>query len=343
MALPLILDVDTGVDDALALLLALRCSQAQVLAVTCVHGNTDVDQVLRNTLQVLDAAAAPGALPVARGFADALVEPPRRCPDIMGHDGLADLQTREGPQPPPGVQLLLDTLRAAASPVTVVALGPLTNVAVAIRTDPDVWREKLGRLVWMGGAVSAGGNSSAWAEANALGDPEAAHIVLASGLPVLIYPWDVFEKPAFSREELTAYAAAAAGAPRTCEDSAGALATRLMLFLMSKFGGETTIGDAGALAVALDPRLATVRSLHVAVELRGGHTRGMTVCDLRPRRGGPAPNVEVVVDVDAQAIKDMFAGRSEDLWPSEKLRRPTYAGNFPLWNSLEDKFAKQNI
>merc|ERR1711990_428192 len=120
-------------------------------------------------------------------------------------------------------------LRASQVGVTVVALGPLTNVAIAIRTDPDLWRIKCKKIVWMGGSVVSGGNSTAWAEANAFGDPEAAHIVLTSGLPILLYPWDVFLHVQYSRQELEAL---------RLERPASALASRLLDGLMRLFRSD---------------------------------------------------------------------------------------------------------
>mmetsp|Transcript_99220 Transcript_99220/g.289544 ORF Transcript_99220/g.289544 Transcript_99220/m.289544 type:complete len:350 (-) Transcript_99220:26-1075(-) len=317
----LILDVDTGTDDALALLLALRVPTVEVLAVTCVHGNVDVDQVLDNTLRTLDAAGARPDLPVARGFEAPLVEPVKHCPEIHGQDGLADLRpalpaSRRKPCRQHAVELLNETLRAAGGPVTVVALAPLTNIAVAARMCPALWREKVERIAWMGGAVASGGNAAPWAEANARYDPEAAHMVLGSGLPLLIYPWDVFLKVGFTKQELLALDVADAEGARAGEGERPAwslLAGRLLWRELQHFGvEETMIGDAGALAAVLRPGAVKTKRLHVAVELQGSLTRGMTACDLRgfahppdePKR--PA-NAEVVVDLDARAIKAFFA------------------------------------
>lgn len=333
---PMILDVDTGVDDAQALLLAARCPWVDLLAVTCVQGNVGVDQVLENTFRVLDAADAPEDLPVARGFDAPLVEPAKHCTEIHGEDGLADLEPplpRSQRQPWKGhaVQLLLETLRKAEEPITVVALAPLTNIAVAIRTEPALWHTKVSRLVWMGGAVASGGNASVWAEANARYDPEAAHIVLSSGLPILIYPWDVFLQVAYSREELRAVdggtgeespASVANGhakrtAPEAFPEQQGpwcTLALRILRAMMKKFGDcGGQIGDAGAVACALHPAgAATVRRLHVAMELQGARTRGMTVCDLRgevhpPDDPAETANVDVITEVSVGEIKRFFS------------------------------------
>eukprot|EP00927_Polykrikos_kofoidii_P056958 TRINITY_DN51054_c0_g1_i1.p1 TRINITY_DN51054_c0_g1~~TRINITY_DN51054_c0_g1_i1.p1 ORF type:complete len:390 (+),score=70.85 TRINITY_DN51054_c0_g1_i1:24-1172(+) len=335
--LPMILDVDTGVDDALALLLALRCPEVEVLAVTCVHGNGDIKSVLDNTLRVLDAAEARTELPVAAGFAEPLVEPRHLCPEIHGEDFLGDLRP---PLPPSGrspssqhaVDVMLSTLRAASSPVTVMCLAPLTNIAIAFRKNPELWREKVERIVWMGGSVTAGGNASSWSEANAAYDPEAAHIVLTSGVPLLLYPLDAYLKVHFTAAELEALGVSNVDAqmPADMDGSDGvrvsasnriplvrsqwsSLAGRLLYREMRHFKMSTAgLGDAGAVAAALLPGALKLRRVHVAVEMQGARTRGMTVCDLRsfvspPDEPQMPANADVVVDVDAAAIKALFA------------------------------------
>lgn len=322
--LQMILDVDTGVDDAMALLLALRCPLVEVLAVTCVNGNSGVDDVVSNTLRVLDAAEAPLTCRVARGFDQPLVEPKRNCPGVHGQDGLGDLQpplppSTRAPSKEHAVQVILEALRAAPKPVTVVALAPLTNVAVAFRTEPGLWREKCARIVWMGGSVCAGGNATIWGEANAAGDPEAAHVVFTSGLPLLLYPWDVFLKVEYSRLELADFGIRENADKNLLKDaqvpSWSLLAGRLLHFLMRTFHSDrATIGDAGAVAAALLPHALTTRQLHVEMELHGRSTRGMTVCDLRPPanavlEGNDAhapPNASVVMDLDVGAMKALF-------------------------------------
>eukprot|EP00929_Paragymnodinium_shiwhaense_P089054 TRINITY_DN49313_c0_g1_i1.p1 TRINITY_DN49313_c0_g1~~TRINITY_DN49313_c0_g1_i1.p1 ORF type:complete len:369 (-),score=69.19 TRINITY_DN49313_c0_g1_i1:420-1469(-) len=329
---PVVLDVDTGVDDALALLLAFRSPLVDVLAITCVHGNGDVPTVVANTMRVLDAANAPPDIPVAGGFEEPLIQPSKHCPEIHGADYLGDLDpplpaSSRKPWPGHAVQLLLKALQEASAPVTVVALAPLTNIAVAIKTDGSLWREKCARIVWMGGAVSGGGNATTWGEANASYDPEAAHIVLNSGLPILMYPWDAFLKVQFAPEELLAFGAAdvdASGsaverqakvkAAETAQAPWSLLASRLLYREMRHFKiNGACIGDAGAMAAALlPPEALTTRRLHVDVELQGKRTRGMTVCDLRtfvdpPDEPQLPANADVVMDLDVAAVKDLFS------------------------------------
>eukprot|EP00927_Polykrikos_kofoidii_P061358 TRINITY_DN56195_c0_g1_i1.p1 TRINITY_DN56195_c0_g1~~TRINITY_DN56195_c0_g1_i1.p1 ORF type:complete len:378 (+),score=48.86 TRINITY_DN56195_c0_g1_i1:91-1134(+) len=321
--MPLVLDVDTGVDDAFALLLAARCPTVELLAVTCVHGNCTVDQAVENTLRVLDAAGARADLPVGRGFERALIQSAYRCYEVHGDDGLGDLKpplpaSSRSTHPDHAVKVLLDSLRYAPvdQGLTVVALGPLTNIAVAFRTDPGLWRAKCTKLVWMGGSVAAGGNSTAWGEANAFCDPEAAYICMNSGLPLVVYPWDVFLKPEYSVAELVGFCLPDTDVCDTKQEVSDGcppwtrLAARLLHFLIRRFSAKSsTIGDAGAVVAALCPEALTLKRMHVNVELRGEFTRGMTVCDLRgmgqvePKR---EPNADVAVDIDVTRVKDFF-------------------------------------
>ena len=161
-----ILDVDTGCDDAHALLLALRAPSLKVEGVTCVSGNVDVGTVCAATLKVLDAAQAPEDLRVARGFDVPLVESVLHCPQIHGTDGMGDLCP---PLPASSrklvpmhavefiIQILEETERSNFSPVTIIALAPLTNIAAVLRLRPELCAKRtvLERIVWMGGSAFA--------------------------------------------------------------------------------------------------------------------------------------------------------------------------------------------
>src|SRR6185295_1658894 len=178
---PVVLDVDTGVDDACALLLASRHPALELRAVTCVAGNTEVDQVLANTLTVLSIAGRDD-VPVARGADRPLLEPVRAARHAHGDDGMGDLglpASSRAPDPRPAVELLRDVLLDAVqarSPVTLLPLGPLTNIALLLRAFPDA-AAGLREIVFMGGS-GARGNVTAAAEFNVWHDPEAAAVVL---------------------------------------------------------------------------------------------------------------------------------------------------------------------
>jgi pyrimidine-specific ribonucleoside hydrolase len=304
---PVVLDVDTGVDDACALLLAARHPALELRAVTCVAGNTEVDQVVTNTLTVLSTVERED-VPVARGADRPLLEPVRAARHAHGDDGMGDLgmaAPARDPDPRQAVELLRDVLLDAAqsrSPVTLLPLGPLTNIALLLRAFPEA-AAGLREIVFMGGS-GARGNVTAAAEFNVWHDPEAAAVVLDAaitlGVPVTMYGLDVFYRPRVSRDQ--ALDLAVHGGP------AARLGAALIGFQCERFGAEdATIGDAGAVCAVIEPDgLATAR-LPVRVELSGTWTRGQTVVDRRDwagdlqhdPRGVPPATVDVALDVDA--------------------------------------------
>ena len=301
-----VLDVDTGVDDALAILLALCSPAMDVRAITCVAGNADVDQVVANTLRVLDAASAPD-IPVARGMTRPLVEPPRPARHVHGEDGMGDLGLPRSQRSPVGihaVELLRTTLASATEPITLIPLAPLTNIAVLVRTYPELL-DRIDRIVLMGGAAAVG-NATAAAEFNVWHDPEAAAIVLDSGVPTTMYGLDVFYEPVVPVADVQALVSAA--------DPARQLAGRLMQHQLARFGAATvTLGDAGAVAAVLRPDLLWTARHPVRVELAGTWTRGRTVVDQRPRaidldhdELGSGALVDVALRVDGPALAALF-------------------------------------
>jgi pyrimidine-specific ribonucleoside hydrolase len=303
---PVILDVDTGVDDALALLLAVRSPDLEVRAVTCVAGNATVDQVVRNTFVVLDAAGA-GDVPVARGADRPLLEPARPSRLVHGADGLADLglpDSRRRPVDLSALELLRTTIELADAPLTIVPLAPLTNIALLLRSFPRL-TDNIERIVFMGGSATIG-NATATAEFNVWHDPEAAAIVLSSGVPMTMYGLDVFYD--VTMDAATATMLAASGEP------GAALAGRLIAHQVGRrCGAPGTIGDAGAVAAVIAPELITTVRHPVRVELSGTWTRGQTVVDRRAvggegdgAQGLPPAEVDVALAVDGERVRRLF-------------------------------------
>ena len=303
------LDVDTGVDDALALLLAASSPDLDIRGVTCVAGNVPVDLVVRNTLDVLEVAGA-SHVPVARGMEFPLVEKMFNAAEIHGKNGLGGIEIAQSVSEPlsvHAVEFLRRELTNVSEPITIVALGPLTNVATLIRTYPEVV-SKIDEIVVMGGAIGPG-NVTPTAEFNIRQDPEAADIVFGSGIPILLYIWDVFVKVAFVRSEIESFS--------NSSNNSVALAGNLLMSMLERFGRpKTSIGDAGAVACILNANAITAKRLPVAVELSGKYTRGQTVVDQRPpdladlEEGDlqvVMPNtIRVVVDVDVNGLRDTF-------------------------------------
>jgi inosine-uridine nucleoside N-ribohydrolase len=294
MRRPVLLDVDTGVDDACAILFAARHPGLDLLGVSCVGGNAALDSVVRNTRIALDAAGR-SAVPVCAGAAQPLIEQPRDARHVHGDDGMADLGwvcPPGGPDPRHGVELLRDICVAAAATgdpdaaVTLVPLAPMTNIALLLRTYPQVARG-IREIVFMGGAAAVG-NATASAEFNVFHDPEAAAIVLDAArtlqIPVTMYGLDVFYGPLFSHAQALDLIAEG----RARGDRGTELAGLLLDHQCRRFGTDATIGDAGAVVTLVAADLVQCAMRPVRVELAGRWTRGRTIVDRRD----PGPDLE---------------------------------------------------
>lgn len=310
--IPVIIDCDTGVDDALALLFAVRHPGLDLRAVTCVAGNTDVDGVVRNTLTVLEQAGAPD-IPVGRGAARPLLEPARPAQHVHGSDGMGDLGL-----PAPGrtaseldaVSLLRREILGSPRPVTLVPTAPLTNIALLLRTHPEVTRN-IERIVFMGGAVATG-NATPVAEFNVWHDPEAAAVLLTAGVPITMYGLDVFMQVVVDSPDVHRL--------RRSGDPGTRLAGDLLAHRPTHQGEAPDaeeaggLGDAGAVCAVADPGGITTRLLPVEVSLAPGPSRGQTIVDRRPRPGESEIHggsrelalVDVALEVDVQRYVKLY-------------------------------------
>ncbi|WP_439940008.1 nucleoside hydrolase [Streptomyces sp. BBFR115] len=311
---PVIIDCDTGVDDALALLFAVRHPGLDLRAVTCVAGNTDVDQVVRNTLTVLEQAGSP-PVPVARGAERPLIEPVRTAHHVHGHDGMGDLglpAPRRKAADVDAVTLLRREILASPRPVTLIPTAPLTNIALLLRTHPEVTRN-IERIVFMGGAVGAG-NATAVAEFNVWHDPEAAAILLTAGVPITMYGLDVFQRVIVPAQDVRRL--------RASGEPGAVLAGRLLAHrdpVTSEEDPAGGLGDAGAVCAVADPAGLSTQRLPVEVNLAPGPARGQTVVDRRPRPGeaelhGEAreqPLVDVALDIDVERYVKLYLATVE--------------------------------
>lgn len=299
----ILLDVDTGTDDALAIMFAVKHPDIELRAITCVDGNTTLGNVVANTLRILDVLDAP-EIPVAAGATRPLIEEPRELPpSVHGADGLANLPLppSERPlEPMHAVELMRRELLASDEPLTIVPVGPLTNVALLLRMYPEL-APRIARILFMGGSAGRG-NMTPVAEFNVHHDPEAAHIVLTSGVPLTMYGLDVFEIVAATPERIDALG----GSSAHLDQTAAAL-----LRYHSNRDEHGTIGDAGALCALVHPELFTFETLPVQMELTGARTRGQTVVDRRHSASvpaaGPAPAlVSVALDADIEGVVELF-------------------------------------
>lgn len=300
-----ILDVDTGVDDAFALMFAARHLEINLIGVTCVDGNTNLKQVVINTLKVLDAAEAKD-IPVSAGAARPLIDEPRYAEHVHGADGLADLGTPESSRvvdQRPAVELLRDLIEQSRDPVTLIPMAPLTNIALFLRSFPET-AKKLERIVLMGGSAGAG-NATATAEFNIWHDPESAAIVFSSGIPITMYGLDVFMDLKMN--------AAHASQLMSSGHAPSIFGGRLIKSMFDRLNHEITLGDYGAVATALYPELTKTERFRVMVDTTFGPNRGMTVCDRRPlfiQELDPgfesSAFVDVVMEINVEAIRNLW-------------------------------------
>jgi purine nucleosidase len=311
---PLVVDVDTGIDDAMALLYACAHPEAHILGVSTVVGNVSLAAATRNTRAVL-ALARRADIPVWPGAPTAISIPVRDASEVHGRSGLGHAVLPE-PKEPARVQHAVEAIIAAAHAhagrLVLVATGPLTNIALAVMREPELPR-LVKRFVLMGGAYAEPGNVTPSAEFNIWHDPEAARIVFhafggVGGTPAIAIGLDVTRKTIIDERDVAAIASRCSGKPhgpaltRFLEDSSRAYFER-----MEKFYGRRifTMHDPLALAVALDPSLVETRRAAVDVETSGRLTTGATIVDWRGQWGRLA-NAEVAVAVDAERFRRLF-------------------------------------
>jgi inosine-uridine nucleoside N-ribohydrolase len=307
--LPIFVDCDPGQDDALALLLALASPELDVLGVTTVAGNQTIDKTTANALKVLELADRTD-IPVAAGASGPLVGDLAVADDAHGETGLdgPDLpEPAARPVEQPAADFLAERLLSAQRPTTLVALGPLTNVALLLRLHPQA-ASHIDRLVLMGGAIREG-NQTPSAEFNIWTDPEAAAIVFESGLDVTMVGLDVTNRSILTPAD----ADRLRGSGRVGAAAAAMVDFYLGFYLNFYDHGGAPIHDALAVATVVRPELVSTEHRHAAVELAHGLCRGRTVVDMRRRTALPEPNAHVAVDVDVQAFRDLLLERLASL------------------------------
>lgn len=272
-----LIDADTASDDAVALIMALRAPDVRVVAITTVAGNVEVPQATRNALYTVELCGA--SVPVYAGAEKPLLRAHQNASWFHGRDGLGD-HSYPPPQRSPGESHAVDAIIAAieANPgLVLVTLGPLTNVALALARDPEI-ALKVSRCVVMGGAPCCEGNVTPAAEYNIWVDPEAARIVLLSGLPVELIGWQLCRGDAvLSEREI----ARVQGFKNERAHFAIECNSRAREAYREQTGEDgISLPDPVAMSIALDPGIGTEWSAHyVDVETRSELTRGMTVVD----------------------------------------------------------------
>ncbi|RJX40224.1 nucleoside hydrolase [Paenibacillus pinisoli] len=304
----ILLDVDTGVDDALAIAYAVRSSDLDVIGITTCFGNVPVDRATRNTLHVLERLGAT-EIPVAMGEAAPLFHPSKEAypAQFHGENGLGDLAFPDPAGKPVSTSaaaFMVDQIRRYPKQVTLICVGPLTNLAAAILQAPEI-TTLVRQVIIMGGAVEVAGNRRMHAEANVYSDPEAAQLVFQSGAPITLVGLDVTMQTELKLEDIQRWR-------ELNSDLAGFLADITSCYIegyRQAYGDRTgcALHDPLAVAVAIDPSLVAVQPMVLQVDLEGVHSYGRTVADLRPRCTDQ-PNVNVCTSVDAKRFQEHFMG-----------------------------------
>jgi inosine-uridine nucleoside N-ribohydrolase len=307
--IPTILDCDPGHDDMVAIMLAAAHPRIDLLAITTVAGNGTLERTTHNARAVCSMAGIRD-VPIAAGAPRPLVGSLRTAPHVHGESGLEGAELAEPDVPlaaEHAVDLMARLLRESAEAVTLVPTGPLTNVALLLRTYPDL-APRLREIVLMGGSTDVG-NVEPLAEFNIYVDPEAADVVFSSGLPVTMCGLNVTHQALATEEVLERLRAL--GTPL-----AGTV-VQLLGFFRDRYRDiwglpAPPVHDPVAVARVIDPGLVSCEDANVAIELHGSHTRGATVCD-RFGVSGRAPNAKVALELDGPGFWDLVIGAVDRL------------------------------
>jgi inosine-uridine nucleoside N-ribohydrolase len=307
----LVIDTDPGIDDALALFFALASPEVQLEAVTTVSGNVSVEMTTRNALALLELAGR-GEVPVARGADRPLLREAVYAEYVHGRNGVGDVALPEPQREPSAlhaVEMIIQTVLGAPGEVTLVALGPLTNLALAVRREPRI-AELVREVVIMGGALRVPGNVSPAAEFNIYVDPHAAHIVLHAGWPIRLVSLDVTNQTVMTREQFATLAETGHPVTRCIREMTDFYYRE---FAEPRGSDVFSLHDPLCLAAAIHPDLIEWRRAHVDVELSGTLTSGATIAyfeqaeDLDPALADARkPNVLASTGVDRERFVTLY-------------------------------------
>lgn len=304
----IIIDTDPGIDDALAILLALASPELSLEGLSIVHGNCSLEQATRNGLSILELANATH-IPLARGCELPLVQPSLLAPETHGNTGLGYAKLPE-PRIKPTVQhgcdFLIEQVMSNPGEVTLVAIGPLTNVAMAIRKEPN-FAKAVKELIIMGGAIRHEGNTTALAEFNTYVDPHATHIAFHAGIPTTLVPLDVTYQCILSAQDVERLMKINSPISKFIKDS-----TDFYMKYHDEYQGikGCIINDPLALALTFAPELCDYEDLPVDVDISGGVSMGKTLADFYNYNKKPA-NMKVALGVRARDFIELFLERME--------------------------------
>ena len=297
--IPLLIDTDPGMDDALALLMAFADTRHRLLGLTVTAGNVGLAHTVANALKLCEVAGAD--VPVFPGCPVPLVHPAEDAAYVHGQDGFGDTGYSPASRAAETEHAALAILRLARENegrLLLVTLGPLTNLALALRLDPDL-PARIGRLVVMGGAVTGQGNTSIPAEFNIAFDPEAADVVFRAFPKAEVVDWEAVLRHGLRHADFEAWAAAGDGRARFYE----AISRFTRQWSQERRGERWHSADALAMAAALRPDgIVQAEERYLAVELEGRLSRGATLVDWQQRTGRPA-NARIVLAYDQASFE----------------------------------------
>ncbi|MGY0620488.1 nucleoside hydrolase [Lysobacter sp. A378] len=307
--IPLLIDTDPGVDDALALLMAFNDPRHEVVGLTIAAGNVGLSHTVANALKLCEVVGAD--VPVFAGCASPLLHPADDAAHVHGQDGFGDAGLTPPVRRMETEHAALAILRLShqyAGRLLLVALGPLTNLALALKLDPSL-PARIDRLVVMGGAVTGHGNMTAVAEFNIGFDPEAAHVVMSAFDRFELVDWEATIAHGLHHDDVVEWLAADSDAARFFE----AISRQTREWSIDRRGDKWLAADALAMAHALQPQGALSQLARpVAVELDGRHTRGATVVDWLQMSGAP-DNASILMQYDQrrfeQQVQSALAAR----------------------------------
>ena len=302
----ILLDTDPGIDDALAILLAAASPEISLEGLSVVHGNCSVEQGVINALSLLELAHAQH-IPVARGCALPLVQPSLLAPETHGNAGLGYAHL-DAPAVSPvnehAVDFLIRKILSAPGEYTVLAIGPLTNLALAIRREPKII-PAIKEIVSMGAAIRHQGNTTPLAEFNVFVDPHAAHIVYHAGIPLRLVPLDVTYQCVLTPEDVSRLRQIDSPVTRFVAD-----ATRFYMEFHDEYQqiNGCVINDPLAMALLFAPELCDYEQHYVDVDIQGGVSMGKTFADFYKMTGKPA-NMSVAMGVRSRDFIELFLER----------------------------------
>lgn len=310
MAKRILIDTDPGIDDSLAILLALASPELSLEGLSVVHGNCSLEQAVANGLSILELANA-SRVPLAKGCELPLVQPSLLAPETHGNSGLgyANLpKPRSRPTVQHGSDLLIEKIMSNPGEFTLVAIGPLTNVALAIRKEPRMV-DALKELIIMGGAIRHEGNTTALAEFNTYVDPHAAHIVYHAGIPITLVPLDVTYQCVLMASDVERLLKIDSPISQFIRD-----ATDFYMEYHDSYQGikGCVINDPLALALTFAPELCDYQELPVDVDISGGVSTGKTFADFYNYDKKPV-NMKVALGVRPRDFIELFLERMEGL------------------------------